>query len=849
MFASMINASTRKIFPLSRCSFQNLKSLLALNLLLLFHLLFNSWWLYVDNHAIETDEETHMLMAREYYTALFPVSGDRSLSARLTALAQIEPDVGNPIHPPLLYLCGAILIRILGYSVDHLAFVNTLAFLFAIVGVYCIAKQFLEWPKALFVAFVFSFTPMVYVASRYFMTDFLSMTLMVWIVYALIRSDGLSHWSWSLLVGVLNGFALLARTTVLLYYFFPGLLIATTGIYRLIRRKVQGEPHTGDALFHFFINVVLVITISLAICSPWYVAHGKRFIKYWITSNEKGYGSPVSILENGTTSTSPLLDTNGRQESRGKERTKENSKAPVEQNSESHQEQTPSGTTQTVLSNPATHEVHFTFAPKIPWIRYPVLVINNATFLPMFLMSLLGMILCVLVARWRNSLIPWILISWLLGSYVLLTILLNFSTPRYALQALPALAMLSALPLLAIPKGSFRRIGKILYVGILVFQYGNLTVHAYGPISTAYLPMVLDPVFQERYDDRGLYFFKPVLHGSFSFSRMQAPQKENFKDRLFFSMLKWERGHNFYGVTANYARLNVRGMLLDEQHFWLADNKANPFRRTDIPPDLTPYRNFRQYGWGHKLEDIDPILDLVDYIVYTTEGVDHKKEDQWLSSCARRGFKLIDHFYEKRSGVTPERYFGLLARLPDYDLSKISDLATIQNLSLEDAYKVRRSAMFSQFDTAMQQAVINQLRNQLFAKGRPVPLISNVDFYLAQVEHSYHDVYIARLWVINSSMGTTGNRVAVQALFAPEELTGEPRNTSGNLMVICANAELTPPPPLWPQEEPFQLCFPFSMHPIQCHLQFAIYDPASGLSGHMIDLGTIHLGLLPRKNK
>ena len=217
-----------------------------LALLLLFHLCANIWWLWADNHAIRTDEETHMIMARDYYNALFPRVGDRGLTARLLALGRIRADVGNPVHPPLLHIAGAVLVRIIGYSVDRLAFINTLAFLAALVGVFLIARRFLDEGEAFFAALVFSFTPMVYAASRYFMTDFLSMALVVWVLYALLRCNWFADLRWSLAFGALNGLALLTRTTAVLYYLLPSVVIFGAALahgHGRCRRMQSGIGH------------------------------------------------------------------------------------------------------------------------------------------------------------------------------------------------------------------------------------------------------------------------------------------------------------------------------------------------------------------------------------------------------------------------------------------------------------------------------------------------------------------------------------------------------------------------------------------------------------------------------
>ena len=194
------------------------------------------------------------------------------------------------------------------------------------------------------------------------------------------------------------------------------------------------------------------------------------------------------------------------------------------------------------------------------------------------------------------------------------------------------------------------------------FQYGNLTVHAYGDTAELKIAVYPDRKFQDIYDDHGLYVYKPVLHGSFSYGCMQAPMKENFKDRLFFAMLRTEQERPYHGIEANYMRLNMRGMTLDEEHFWLDSPVSRPFLRKDIPPELAPYRNLRSCGWGRDLESILPALGLVDYIVYTTEAITPAQERAWLDALVARGYEQVERFHEERYGMIPARDFGLLAR-------------------------------------------------------------------------------------------------------------------------------------------------------------------------------------------
>ena len=278
--------------------------------LLCFHLCANIWWLNQDNHPVQTDEETHMIMARDYYNALFPRVGDRSLTARARAVAAIRVDVGNPLHPPLLHVAGAVLARVIGYGVDRLAFVNTLAFLAAVLGIYLLARRFLEGPEAFFAALVFSFTPLVYAASRYFMTDFLSMALVIWAVYALVRTEGFTSLRWSVIFGVLNGLALLARVTAPLYYLVPGLIIFAVGLFYVFRNG-EDRRFSFEAAASLMANALIVVVVTAAVCGPWYLHHGRQFYQYWMKSDK---GAALALVRYDTpgagAALSPRTDAN-----------------------------------------------------------------------------------------------------------------------------------------------------------------------------------------------------------------------------------------------------------------------------------------------------------------------------------------------------------------------------------------------------------------------------------------------------------------------------------------------------------------------------------------------------------
>lgn len=802
---------------------------LWLAVLFLFHLCVNTWWLWEDNHAVRTDEETHMIAARDYYTALFPTVGDRSLHARFTALARIRTDVGNPVHPPLLHIAGALLVRCIGYSVDRLAFVNTIAFLFAMLGVYLLARKLLTPQESFFATLVFSFTPLVYAASRYFMTDFLSMALVIWVTYALLRSEGFTRTGWCVVCGFLSGLALLARSTAPVYYFVPGLLTAAIGAFKVFRDGGSWKflPYRAG---HILINGLVIVALTFIVCLPWYLLHGEQFLRYWMTPEGGAKTAPVTLIDYMP---AQVPDKSG----------------------DLLMDETIPERPSVEPASPEVRELpqkqwRFALRPRIPWMRYPVFTINNAVFLPMFFLSLAGMVVCLLSRRFRRQVVPWFLISWLIGAYVLLTLLLSWATPRYTLQALPALAVLSTLPLFLLPGEYLRRTAQFVYAGILLFQFGNLSVHAYGPLAEAKVPLYLDKPFQKVYDDHGMYLFKPVLHGSFSYGRMQAPTKENHKDRLFFAMLQSEQERPFHGIEATYARLNIRGMALDEQHFWPDESRPNPFLRNDIPPELMPYRYLRQFGWSLEIEPILSVLNTVDYVAYTTEDITPQKEQEWLQALDNRGFQLLERFEEPRFGMVPARHFGLLVRRAVESLPEIKSDEDIQNLNFFDLYKIRHSAVFKRLTPEFQNTLVERMHAQPYLLGTPVSLDDGSEFFGGWVEHDQDDIFLFTLLLFNRKPRTEEYQFMIEARIAPEVMARHFGDQSGNFFDLqLLSSPVIPLPTVWPENDFVLVKFYSAMFPIPCHIRCTFFLPEEGPLGTAAELGFFDFEALSNQSR
>ncbi len=781
----------------------------------MFHLCVNIWWLRVDNHAIETDEEGHMISSRQYYTALFPFEEPRDIKSRLIALSRIE--LGIPAHPPLLHILTAVTIRILGYSTNTMAFTITPLFLLSLLGCYLIARLYLTDWEALFTVSVVSFTPIMYAASRYLMTDYLSMALAVWAMYALLRSQHFTRTRWALLFGVLNGLGVLARPTTAVYLLAPAAAAGCAGLlFALLKREERSLR-----LYRLFRNTILTLLVSLILFAPWYAWHYESFFGYWLNRHE---GGPLAVLRyveteqgDSTSGTTPQQPTS--------QKSSNSTKAP---------------TAATPIAPTAPSSIwRINWNPNIPWIRYPVFIINNGVFLTSFILFVIGICLLPCFGRFRRSWALWQLVIWAIGSYLLMTTLMSFATARYALQFIPPIAMLSAIPFLLIKRIRIRRCAQTLYIALLLFQFGNLSIHDYGAWARLKAPLMPDARMQREYDDHGLYIFKPMLTLSFSYSRISAPMKDNFKDRLFWAMMRTEQEHSYTGTEAPYARLNIRGMILDEQHYWpdLAD-RPNPFRRNDIPAEYMPRRRFRHYGWSKKIDDIISALGTVQYVAYTTEWISEEEETQWLSILEAHGFELVDRFHEERYGRVPARYYGLVARPPVWQPINIANRADILAANLDDLYRFRYSDAFETLAPALQELTSTRI-NQLFEQaGRPSAIYPGLKFVAMDIKHTHKYSFNVNMLFQASERIPCDAVVFLRGLVDPDHrgaLPPELRRTGH----IDWHFDPVPNTHFWPFRKNVLVRSRISAPLIPIRLHVGIYHRQDGILGDVIDYGVV----------
>lgn len=775
-------------------------ALVLLLCLAAFHLLANLWWLHEDNHAIRTDEEGHMQFARQYHEVLF-VQDFPDPVRRLIAVSHIRP--GIPAHPPLFHLMGACMIQIFGYSPDVIAATSSLLFILLILGCYALARTFLDPWQSLFSVFVVSMTPIVFASSRYFMTDYATATIVVWSLFALIKSQGLRHPGWAFCFALLNGLGILTRTVTFAYFVVPAALTAVTGVIAAFRRE-PGEPGPGTLA----INLAMILVVSVGIFAPWYYTNLEPFYNYWANKEISGRLGPITNF------------------------------APPP-------EYTAADSPATPLADQSSYARIFRTVsekiadPPIAWIRYPVYLVNDGLFAVLAGLALLGMLIAPFRARFRSMSLACLYLC-IMGSWVFFSLVIRSATPRYGLPVAPALSLFAALFILALPGHWIRLTAAGILSFVLLFQYALLTLQPMGPDAHLGIPATFPAEEARHFTDPDLVVFKDHLALGFSYAHLGAPEKENYQERLLEAMIRHERELPVRtGAFANYQKLNVRGLEFHERHYWPGNN---PYRLPSLRPEEIPERRLTMIHMGTEPEQLLPRLPETDYIVYEAPAASPDIATAYQAFFESRGFVTIESFEEPAFGWVHATRFGVLARKLEGELVPVT-AESIAAMTLYDIHALKYSADFQHLTPELRTLAQQTFEAKLQAVATPFQLNDAVTFMAADTARVDPKTYRFRLiFKIDKALDRNW-RMLFHGFVAPENIARLPADKQAQGYVDW-NFDPHPPATEWVPGDYVILTNQIMAEPMAWQFKFGLFQ-GDKLYGRTALLQTMDLGTIP----
>jgi 4-amino-4-deoxy-L-arabinose transferase-like glycosyltransferase len=443
---------------------ENLRARLAPVLLIaglvLLHAFIN--WLWLANNVTITgiDKSGHLTRSLNYHQALSPLTL-RGIFATL---------VENPIRPSLFPISATLAYRLLGFSVDAGPMINLLYMAILLSSTYGLGIKLAGRKVGLLATALVGTYPMVYAMSRYFYQEFALAAMVAVSIYFLMASDRFQNRRESLLFGLCLGLGLLTKRTYVAFMLVPvgyvllrsklpaalwrrltsrpqihwrALIVATAGgallagLWFFPNREQIAELMLGYWLFPLWwflaaltiylialppapvVNLLGSLSLGVSLASVWYLAR----IEFILRAAGFAYGS-----------------------------------------------QGPEGRNFAWL-DPYTYSYYL----------HHIVIEHISSFYAAFALLAGGVLLFLWFRRRpKPAMVWWVLISWVLGAYILMTFTL-YRQSRAILPILPPIALLTAAGLLMIP---WRRIRLALVSLMLIGGFLQVAVLSFTPLHS-----------------------------------------------------------------------------------------------------------------------------------------------------------------------------------------------------------------------------------------------------------------------------------------------------------------------------------------------------------------------------
>lgn len=244
--------------------------------------LLNVWWViaYRDGYPLTIDEAGYIAFGLADHFG-FQAGG---LGGWWDAVNAQAP------YAPLVPAATSVLLEV--HTGTLPAFGTLIAFLVLLIfATYGIGERLAGSGLGALAALVVGLAPGAFLFTREYVFALPVAALLSCAVYALLRSDGLRSWRWSLAGGVLIGLMLLARTMTVA--FVPAILLA--GAVAIVTRAVL-VPDRPDDLGKRILNLILMALTGLAVAATWYLPNFDSVFDYL---TDYGYGGSASYYGPG----------------------------------------------------------------------------------------------------------------------------------------------------------------------------------------------------------------------------------------------------------------------------------------------------------------------------------------------------------------------------------------------------------------------------------------------------------------------------------------------------------------------------------------------------------------------
>ncbi|NLN92546.1 MAG: hypothetical protein GX130_04445 [Candidatus Hydrogenedens sp.] len=769
------------------------KRLVAWALLLatiLVHTAINIFWLHTDEHLIRLDEAHHMKQALAYHDTFFAESEKGAAEGIFSALSIESP------YPPLLHIVGALCIRYLGGSPDSAALTGSIALALLLIAVHVLCRFVFSPKHSFFVALLTSLIPMVYGYSRLMMPDTFMAAWLLWCLVALIKTGAFHKPGWSVISGCLAALALLSKQNALIYL-TP--LLAGAFIWGLKKTFSERKESTGDdgSFPRVFLNLFLFLCACFALCGWWYGRHADYLYGWWSSSTmeessffQAPVARPLSRILPATTAAPALI-------------ADPDLPLPFKEPLIASEEALPD----LIVSTFYEHG-----------LRYMFYAVNNALMLPLAAVSALG-VLALLFKRNRNFL-SFVLLSWLVSLWVLLTGVFALHSPRFLYPMMPVFAFFAFLALNTLSNTRIYRAAWALVFIILSVQFVNLS---FLPPTLA-LRLEL-PVFEEEEavssrGNQGLALIADEIQTGHYL--IHPPHREQpITGKVVAAMKHCDKNLNAPDQAVAWYQVVSR-----EPSLLALDFHTRTFPRQkwfgigeseETEEQLRPLAAISEEV--REAADTLPEISGAEFVIL--EHSDAEASTERLETDAaffmQQGFWPVFSEAFTPSAISPAGGILLMVRQPMRSLEECTDLFSLYDLLDRDG---REWLLSDDERMEAEQRYTGAIRSYTTSR----PLNKGIHFLGIHLARATNDCYVIRLIIHARQQPEEGLRVWLRAV--PESASSE--SDDSLLSHDPGNWDFDPQPPSgkWGQNQALVLSRPVIVPQAgSFHLEIGIYDP------------------------
>lgn len=233
---------------------------LAVGILVLFHLVANSIWIYLNQVPPAYDAGFHTVLSMRSFDYIKGFPGNFSIAEFLAI---------SKYYPPLSHIIGTLFVWLGNYNYQFIQLTGTVFFSLSLIMMYIYTARLTKNKATAFLsAVLFSFFYLEFRESRSHMTDMPLTFFVIGGLYFFEQSDNLRSRIFSIFFFVFFSLAFLTKWTSLIFFLFP---VFRVGI-KLLKKD-------GIAKRDIVKNIFLGLIITLVFCLPWYYVNLKTIVQ------------------------------------------------------------------------------------------------------------------------------------------------------------------------------------------------------------------------------------------------------------------------------------------------------------------------------------------------------------------------------------------------------------------------------------------------------------------------------------------------------------------------------------------------------------------------------------------